>query len=162
MVHSYTLFPQEKSVCTAVAADQKCVAVFKYNLKANLAYSVQRVGILYGLKRDDGTIQVDFIYEPPQENSATDILLLNNQQQQKSADLVASTLGYKKVGCIIGQTVDDCEDEEFIMTAQQLLMIADLRGDAEDFIILCSGCVYSLIIKLKYSMKYLYQFFFLF
>ena len=80
-----------------IEADKKCIAVFKYNLKANLGYSVQRLGILYGLKREDGTIQVDFIYEPPQESSATDILLLNREAEQKRVDLLVSALGYTKV-----------------------------------------------------------------
>ena len=38
--------------------------------------------------------------------------------------------------------MDDCEDEEFIMTAQQLLTVGELKGDTKDFIILCAGCEY--------------------
>jgi len=130
---------KEKADCVGVEADKKSVAVFKYNMEKNLGYSVQRLGILYGKKTEEGWLQVDFIYEPPQENSATDILLLRNETEQINADTIANSFGLTKIGCIIGQTAEDCEDEEFILTAQQILMSAEIKGEAEDFIILFSG-----------------------
>mmetsp|Transcript_72760 Transcript_72760/g.109739 ORF Transcript_72760/g.109739 Transcript_72760/m.109739 type:complete len:410 (-) Transcript_72760:48-1277(-) len=130
---------KDKSDCVGIEADKKAIAVFKYNMEKNLGYSVQRLGILYGQKKEDGWLQIDFIYEPPQENSDTDILLLDNQNEQKFVDTIANSFGLTKLGCIIGQTAADCEDEEFILTAQQILQFAEVKGDAEDFVILFSG-----------------------
>lgn len=137
---------KEKADCVGIEADKKAVAVFKYNMEKNLAYSVQRLGVLYGKKTEEGWLQIDFIYEPPQENSADTILLLRDQKEEKLVETIAESFGLTKLGCIIGQTADDCDDEEFILTAQQILMAAEIRGEAKDFVILFSGSKFKFIL----------------
>lgn len=78
-------------------ADKRAVAVFQYNIRANLAYSVERVGIMYGKKQEEGWFSVDFIYEPPQENAPECILLHPNENETKSVDAIAESLGLIKV-----------------------------------------------------------------
>ena len=130
---------KETADCLGIKADKKAVAVFKYNLEANLAYAIQRVGLIYGRKGDDGWLEMAFIYEPPQEGTESNIILMENKEEQRKVDLIAEQFGATKIGCIIGQTAQDYEDEDFIMTADQLLMIAELRGQAEDFVVMCVG-----------------------
>lgn len=144
MVASYIRIDREKgtSKCSAVQADERALAVFQYNLRTNLAFSVQRIGILYGQIREDKSVSFDLIYEPPQENSAESVILLPNKQEQRYVDIITSALGYQKVGCIFGQTSQDWEDPEFVFTAQQLLTVAEIHKDVpkeHPFVILSIG-----------------------
>jgi hypothetical protein len=87
-------------------------------------------------------VSFDLIYEPPQDDSAECVVLLPNAQEQRFVDVIASALGYQKVGCVYGQTAADWEDPEFVFTAQQLLTVAELHKDVpkeNPFVILSIG-----------------------
>lgn len=122
---------QKQSAVRGVEADKKAVSVFQYNMGQNLAFSVQRLGILYGSVVEEGWVKVEVIYEPPQENTAHGVILHAKEAQLQHADAVAEALGLAKVGVIIGQTAEDYEDEEFVLSSSQMVLIATLRPQKE-------------------------------
>lgn len=118
------------------------MSVFQYNVSQNLAFSVQRLGILYGSKDEEGWVKVQAIYEPPQEDTTENVLLLENAAESDGVQKIVSNFGYKKIGCIISQTVEDYQEEDFIYTAYQLLLFGELHRDLtdeDDFVILSIG-----------------------
>jgi len=122
---------QKQSAVSGVEADKKAVSVFQYNMGQNLAFSVQRLGLLYGSLTEEGWVRVEAIYEPPQENTAHGVLLHTGHAQLAHAEEVARGLGMARVGVIIGQTAEDYEDEEFVLSSSQMLLIASLRPQKE-------------------------------
>ena len=147
--------PQEKTKVAGVCVDKKAVSVFQFNVSQNLAFSVQRLGILYGVKDEEGWLKVQCIYEPPQEDATDNVLLINNEVEKENVQKIVSNFGYKKIGCIISQTVEDFQEEDFIFTAYQLLLFGELHRDLtadDDFIILSLGS--SLFIDRLSNLKY--------
>jgi hypothetical protein len=144
--------PQEKTKSGGICVDRKAIMVFQYNVSQNLAFSVQRLGILYGTTDEEGWVNVQYIYEPPQENSADNIILLKNPDEEHYVTRLSSFFGVKKVGCIISQTVEDFsksdDDEPFYLTAQQLLIVGEIHRDLsleDPFIILSLGSSFCFI-----------------
>ena len=71
-----------------------------------LVFVLQRGGYMYGKVDEEGNVQVEFIYEPPQEGTEDDLKLLANEEEQKRVDFIAATLGLERVGWIFSQTAD--------------------------------------------------------
>lgn len=51
-----------------------CHVLQRY-VNETLGFSIQRGGFMYGTCDEDGEVQVDFIYEPPQTGTETSLLL---------------------------------------------------------------------------------------
>ena len=66
----------------------------------SFAFQKQRVGYLYGNFAEDGTVTVDFIYEPAQEGYPDSFEILDGDEDAKRVNDLAALLGYQKV-CIL-------------------------------------------------------------
>jgi len=84
---------QEKPTVSGVSFERKAAELFQQYLVENLAFSVQRIGVLYGRVDESGWVNVDVIFEPNQEASANNCLVISTPQDESLVDSLAVLLG---------------------------------------------------------------------
>jgi nuclear protein localization family protein 4 len=85
--------PQEKAHCVSCSFDANAANVFQAYVRGTLNFAVERVGFMFGTVDEAGAVKVEFIYEPPQEGTATAIMLMRDAQEEKAVDFIAAQLG---------------------------------------------------------------------
>eukprot|EP00951_Prasinocladus_malaysianus_P032097 scaffold310827_cov28-Prasinocladus_malaysianus.AAC.1 len=58
-----------------------------------LAFSIKRAGLMFGTVGEDGSVNVDAVYEPPQQGSADSVLMERGTDEEQRAQEVAKSLG---------------------------------------------------------------------
>lgn len=58
---------QENPHCELVSFDRDAANAFQNYVNESLVFAVKRGGIMYGTVSPEGKVEVDFIYEPPQQ-----------------------------------------------------------------------------------------------
>eukprot|EP01103_Thecamoeba_quadrilineata_P002083 TRINITY_DN1199_c0_g1_i2.p1 TRINITY_DN1199_c0_g1~~TRINITY_DN1199_c0_g1_i2.p1 ORF type:complete len:290 (+),score=46.90 TRINITY_DN1199_c0_g1_i2:418-1287(+) len=91
-----------------------------------LAYSIQRCGYLYGTKGEEGWLQVEVIYEPPQEGAADSFLILRNPDEEVVVQQLIQELDLHLIGMIVSHGA-----QSFLPDSREMLMAADLKKKAE-------------------------------
>ncbi|KAL3919997.1 MAG: hypothetical protein SGARI_007056, partial [Bacillariaceae sp.] len=139
--YEFKIKRQEEAVCKQVSLDTAAVSDFQAYLQ-RLQFARKRIAYLYGKfeETDDGkkTI-VEAIYEPPQEpdpDAAEGFEQLDDPHEAK-VEAVANMLGLKKVGWIVGggkkkTRTDDGPEEEYVLTAAEIIMAAELQLEAAE------------------------------
>lgn len=119
---------QESPHCDAVSFDRHSANAFQTYVNETLAFAAKRGGFLYGSVTEDGKVQVDFIYEPPQQGMEDDLILLRDPQEEKLVDAIAAGLGMTRVGFIFSQTVmQDKKDYNF--SNKEVIQAAELHAE---------------------------------
>jgi len=141
---------QESGSCTAVSVDTRSANSFQAYL-AQLGFSQQRIGLLYGTIDDENVTHCEVIYEPPQ-NGSHDVYSLNSAEESgdinQRADLVAKHLNMKRVGMIFSAKPRKCIFSGIdIVTAAKFatefesengeMVAPDVGVKASDFVIIC-------------------------
>lgn len=85
--------PQEKAHCVSCSFDANAANVFQAYVRGTLHFAVERVGLMFGTVDEAGAVKVEFIYEPPQEATATSTMLMRDAQEEKAVDFIAAQLG---------------------------------------------------------------------
>jgi len=88
--------PQEKAHCVSCSFDANAANIFQAYVHGTLQFAVERVGFMFGTV-DEGAVKVEFIYEPPQEATATSTMLMRDAQEEKAVGFIAAQLGCAKV-----------------------------------------------------------------
>nr|KYP33082.1 NPL4-like protein 1 [Cajanus cajan]KYP33083.1 NPL4-like protein 1 [Cajanus cajan] len=57
---------QENPHCQLVSFNRDCANAFQHYVIDTLAFAIKRGGFMYNTVSNDGKVEVDFIYEPPQ------------------------------------------------------------------------------------------------
>lgn len=70
---------QKESICKIASLDSSCIKDFQ-NYMRNFDFQVMRMGYLYGRIKDDKSVQVEIVYEPPQETNDVSFTLLNDSK----------------------------------------------------------------------------------
>lgn len=70
---------QKTSVCKLVSLDSSCIKDFQ-NYMRNFDFRVMRVAYLYGRIKDDKSVQVEVVYEPPQETTDVSFTLMDDSK----------------------------------------------------------------------------------
>lgn len=84
---------------------------------------------MYGTVSEEGRVEVDFIYEPPQQGLEDDLILLRDPEEEKLVDAIAAGLGRKRVGFIFTQTImQDKKDYNF--SNKEVLQAAELHAES--------------------------------
>ncbi|KAK2649291.1 hypothetical protein Ddye_016780 [Dipteronia dyeriana] len=96
---------QETPLCDSVSFDRDCADAFQHYVNETLAFAVKRGGFMYGTVSEDKKVEVDFIYEPPQQGTEDVLFFLRDTEEEKMVDAIAAGLGMKKVGFIFTQTI---------------------------------------------------------
>ncbi|XP_010468896.1 PREDICTED: NPL4-like protein 1 [Camelina sativa] len=121
---------QETSHCDSVSFDRGCANAFQHYVNESLAFAVKRGGFMYGNVSEDGQVEVDFIYEPPQQGMEDKLILMRDAVEEKRVDAIALGLGMRRVGFIFNQTVTQ-DKKEYTLSNVEVLLAAQLHAESE-------------------------------
>lgn len=132
--------PQEKPKYSGVSLSRSAIEKFQSFVFSQLAFSVQRCGLLFASPPDEeGWVSVDFIYEPQQEGTENQIQILNppdeNQNNPKDLSefqrvlLIAELLGLKMIGWVISHNWVD-----YRLSSPEMLLVSRLYKDVEPLV----------------------------
>ncbi|EPS68262.1 hypothetical protein M569_06509, partial [Genlisea aurea] len=122
---------QENPHCELVSFDRDAANAFQLYVNETLAFAVKRGGFMYGTVSEVGKVEVDFIYEPPQQGAQDDLLLLRDPDEEKHVEAIALGLGMRKVGYIFSQTISQ-DKKDYTMSNSELLQALELQAEAAD------------------------------
>lgn len=120
---------QETPHCESVSFDRDAANAFQHYVNDSLAFAVKRGGFMYGTVSSDGKVEVDFIYEPPQQGTEENLLLLRDSDEENLVDAVAVGLGMRKVGFIFTQTVSQ-NKKDYTLSNSEVIQAAELHGES--------------------------------
>ncbi|KAG7629498.1 MPN domain [Arabidopsis thaliana x Arabidopsis arenosa] len=121
---------QEKAHCDSVSFDRDCANAFQHFVNESLAFAVKRGGFMYGNVSEDGQVEVNFIYEPPQQGMEDNLILMRDSEEEKRVDAIALGLGMRRVGFIFNQTVTQ-DKKEYTLSNVEVLLAAQLHAESE-------------------------------
>lgn len=119
---------QETSHCESVSFDRDCANAFQHYVNESLAFAVKRGGFMYGVVSEDGKVEVNFIYEPPQQGTE-DLLLMRDLQEEKLVDAIAMGLGMRRVGFIFTQTIMQ-DKKDYTLSNKEVLQAVELHAES--------------------------------
>lgn len=115
-----------KAFCAGVSIESKVSENF-HRYMLTFDYQCMRVGYLYGTFDDERHVRVEFIYEPPQNNTDTTFEMLEDPKAG-AVDALAAMLGMRRVGWIFAHPTREkgffLSGAEVIEAAEQQLMAA--------------------------------------
>ncbi|OVA11428.1 Nuclear pore localization protein NPL4 [Macleaya cordata] len=121
---------QENPHCESVSFDRDAANAFQHYVNESLAFAVKRGGFMYGTVSDEGQVQVNFIYEPPQQGTEENLILLRDPEEEKIVEAIALGLGMRKVGFIFTQTIGQ-NKKDYTLSNSEILQAAELHGESE-------------------------------
>eukprot|EP00696_Hemimastix_kukwesjijk_P017229 gnl/Hemi2/5825_TR2016_c0_g1_i1.p1 gnl/Hemi2/5825_TR2016_c0_g1~~gnl/Hemi2/5825_TR2016_c0_g1_i1.p1 ORF type:complete len:412 (-),score=118.80 gnl/Hemi2/5825_TR2016_c0_g1_i1:114-1349(-) len=113
---------QEKAVCAGVAVDRPAAGCFQNFLRAT-AFSCHRFGFLLGIVDENKNVEVQVIYEPPQEGNFRGFVRLEDPHAV-TVDGLNALLGLKIVGCIYSRLP---HSEGNLFSGEEVLRMAELQ-----------------------------------
>lgn len=121
---------QEKSHCDSVSFDRDCANAFQHYVNESLAFAVKRGGFMYGSVSEGGEVEVNFVYEPPQQGMEDNLILMRDAEEEKRVDAIALGLGMRRVGFIFSQTVTQ-DKKEYTLSNVEVLLAAQLHAESD-------------------------------
>ncbi|KAM0064612.1 putative nuclear pore localization protein NPL4 [Helianthus debilis subsp. tardiflorus] len=119
---------QESANCE-VSFDRDAANGFQHYVNETLAFAVKRGGFMYGTV-EDGKVEVDFIYEPPQQGTEESLLLLRDPDEERVVEAIALGLGMRKLGFIFTQTVGQGK-RDYTLSNREVLQAVELQAESE-------------------------------
>ncbi|XP_042491427.1 NPL4-like protein 1 [Macadamia integrifolia] len=119
---------QENPHCESVSFDRDAANAFQHYVNESLAFAVKRGGFMYGTVSEDGKVEVDFIYEPPQQGTEENLILLRDPDEENRVEAIALGLGMRKVGFIFTQTIGQ-NKKDYTLSNSEILQAAELQGE---------------------------------
>ncbi|XAR61269.1 hypothetical protein NMG60_11034917 [Bertholletia excelsa] len=121
---------QENPHCELVSFDRDAANAFQHYVNDSLAFAVKRGGFMYGTVSPEGKVEVNFIYEPPQQGTEENLLLLRDPEEEKLVEAIAMGLGMRKVGFIFTQTIIQ-NKKDYTMSNKEVLQAVELHGEGD-------------------------------
>uniref|UniRef100_A0A5B7CAK5 Putative NPL4-like protein 1 n=1 Tax=Davidia involucrata TaxID=16924 RepID=A0A5B7CAK5_DAVIN len=121
---------QENPHCELVSFDRDAANAFQNYVNESLAFALKRGGIMYGTVLPEGKVEVDFIYEPPQQGTEENLILLRDPDEENLVEAIAMGLGMRKVGFIFTQTISQ-NKKDYTMSNSEILQAAELHGEGD-------------------------------
>lgn len=120
---------QENPHCESVSFDRDCADAFQHYVNETLAFAVKRGGFMYGTVLEDKRVEVNFIYEPPQQGTEELLYVLRNEEEEKLVDAIAAGLGMKKVGFIFTQTIMQ-NKKDYTLSNREVLQAVEFHAES--------------------------------
>lgn len=120
---------QENPHCEMVSFDRDCANAFQHYVNETLAFAVKRGGFMYGTVSEEGKVEVDFIYEPPQQGSEENLVFLRDPEEEKLVEAIAVGLGMRRVGFIFTQTVSQ-DKKDYTLSNREVLQAAEYHAES--------------------------------
>ncbi|KAA8549220.1 hypothetical protein F0562_000904 [Nyssa sinensis] len=121
---------QENPHCELVSFDRDAANAFQHYVNESLAFAVKRGGIMYGTVSPEGKVEVNFIYEPPQQGTEENLILLRDPDEENLVEAIAMGLGMRKVGFIFTQTISQ-NKKDYTMSNAEILQAVELHGQSD-------------------------------
>lgn len=121
---------QENPHCELASFDRDAANAFQHYVNESLAFAVKRGGFMYGTVSDEGKVEVDFIYEPPQQGTEEKLFLLRDPDEERLVEAIALGLGMRKVGFIFTQTVSQ-DKKDYTMSNFEILQAVELQAEGD-------------------------------
>ncbi|KAG6402047.1 hypothetical protein SASPL_138917 [Salvia splendens] len=121
---------QENPHCELVSFDRDAANAFQQYVNESLAFAVKRGGFMYGTVSEEGKVEVNFIYEPPQQGTEENLILLRDPDEEKLVEAIALGLGMRKVGFIFTQTVSQ-DKKDYTMSNSEVLQAVELQAEGD-------------------------------
>mmetsp|Transcript_29141 Transcript_29141/g.38327 ORF Transcript_29141/g.38327 Transcript_29141/m.38327 type:complete len:447 (+) Transcript_29141:71-1411(+) len=123
---TYKMTRQKEAICKGVSLDSNMCASFQSYLH-QFAFQQSRMGYLYGKFLEDGKVQVEACYEPPQEGSPEGFELAEEDPLEERVNLLTSLLNLERVGWIFSHPP---REEGFMFSNAEILTAAELQLEA--------------------------------
>ncbi|CAO2827010.1 unnamed protein product [Amaranthus hypochondriacus] len=120
---------QENPHCELVSFDRDAANAFQHYVNDSLAFAVKRGGFMYGTVSEEGKVEVDFIYEPPQMGQEERLVLMRDSEEEKLVDAIADGLGMRKVGFIFTQAVGQ-DQKGYTMSYLEVAQASELHAES--------------------------------
>ncbi|KAK7244680.1 hypothetical protein RIF29_39505 [Crotalaria pallida] len=120
---------QESPHCDSVSFDRDCANAFQRYVNETLAFAVKRGGFMYGTVAEDGRVEADFIYEPPQQGTEESLLFFRDPEEEKRVEAIALGLGMRRVGFIFTQTVSQ-DKKDYTMSNREVIQAAEFHAES--------------------------------
>lgn len=121
---------QENPHCELASFDRDAANAFQHYVNESLAFAVKRGGFMYGTVSEEGKVEVDFIYELPQQGTEEKLFLLRDPDEEKLVEAIALGLGMRKVGFIFTQTVSQ-DKKDYTMSNFEILQAVELQAEGD-------------------------------
>ncbi|KGN49825.1 NPL4-like protein 1 [Cucumis sativus] len=121
---------QENPHCELVSFDRDCANAFQHYVNETLAFAVKRGGMMYGTVSPEGKVEVDFIYEPPQQGTEDNLLFFRDHDEERLVEAIAVGLGMRKVGFIFTQTISQ-DKKDYTLSNREVLQAAQFHSESE-------------------------------
>ncbi|CAL5427911.1 unnamed protein product [Camellia sinensis] len=121
---------QENPHCELVSFDRDAANAFQNYVNESLAFAVKRGGVMYGTVSSEGKVEVDFIYEPPQQGTEENLIILRDPDEEKLVEAIAMGLGMRKVGFIFTQTISQ-NKKDYTLSNAEILQAAEMHGEGD-------------------------------
>ncbi|KAL7172251.1 hypothetical protein ACSBR2_031863 [Camellia fascicularis] len=121
---------QENPHCELVSFDRDAANAFQNYVNESLAFAVKRGGVMYGTVSPEGKVEVDFIYEPPQQGTEENLIILRDPDEEKLVEAIAMGLGMRKVGFIFTQTISQ-NKKDYTLSNAEILQAAEMHGEGD-------------------------------
>ncbi|PWA34185.1 nuclear pore localization protein NPL4 [Artemisia annua] len=121
---------QESANCEMVSFDRDAANGFQAYVNNTLAFAVKRGGFMYGTVDEVGKVNVDFIYEPPQQGTENSLILLRDPDEEKLVEGIALGLGMRKVGFIFTQSVGQGKTD-YTLSNREVLQAVEVQSESD-------------------------------
>ncbi|EYU20101.1 hypothetical protein ABFS82_06G059100 [Erythranthe guttata] len=121
---------QENPHCELVSFDRDAANAFQHYVNESLSFAVKRGGLMYGTVSEEGKVEVDFIYEPPQQGTEENLILLRDPEEENLVEAIALGLGMRRVGFIFTQTISQ-DKKDYTMSNAEILQAVELQAEGD-------------------------------
>ncbi|KAM1257192.1 hypothetical protein ACFX15_030578 [Malus domestica] len=120
---------QENPHCELVSFDRDCANAFQHYVNDTLAFATKRGGFMYGTVSEEGKVEVDFIYEPPQQGTEDNLVFYRDPEEEKAVEAIAMGLGMRRVGFIFTQSVSQ-DKKDYTLSNREVLQAAEFHAES--------------------------------
>lgn len=120
---------QESPHCELVSFDRDAANAFQHYVNETLAFAAKRGGFMYGTVSEEGKVEVDFIYEPPQQGTEENLLFLRDPDEERLVEAIAVGLGMRRVGFIFSQTVSQ-DKKDYTLSNREVLQAVGYHAES--------------------------------
>ncbi|CAK8544236.1 unnamed protein product [Lathyrus sativus] len=120
---------QENPHCEIVSFDRDCANAFQHYVNETLAFAVKRGGFMFGTVSEEGKVEVNFIYEPPQQGLEENLMFFRDPEEEKYVEAIAAGLGMRRVGFIFTQSVSQAK-KDYTLSYREVLQAAEYHAES--------------------------------
>lgn len=84
---------------------------------------------MYGTVSEEGKVEVDFIYEPPQQGTEDNLTFFRDPEEEKAVEAIALGLGMRRVGFIFTQSISQ-DKKDYTLSTREVLQATEFHAES--------------------------------